>query len=416
MRSITPPRMPGRTEFVLLIAALMASNALGIDTMLPALPAIGASLGVAQDNARQLVITCYLIGFGAAQIAYGPLADRFGRKRLLVGCMILYAGFALLCGLAPSFGLLLAARLLNGIAAAGGRVLVVAVVRDRFRGAAMAQVMSTAMIVFMLVPVLAPSLGQGVLALGSWRHIFLALAAYALLLALWGGLRLPETLTREGRRPLTARHFGAALGETLTTRVSIGNTLAATLTFGALFGFIGSIQQVIFDVFHRPELLGLAFACIAGPMAFSSWLNSRLVLRFGSRRLLFSALAAFTSVAALHLLVLIARGESFWTFVALQALTMACFGLIGANTGALAMEPLGHIAGTASAVQGLISTVGAALIGLLVGQLFDGTTIPLVSGFVLCGAAGLALAAWANAGLPAHARNEVGETLGAPLA
>jgi DHA1 family bicyclomycin/chloramphenicol resistance-like MFS transporter len=408
-------RLPGRTEFVLLIAALMASNALGIDAMLPALPAIGDSLSVTEENRRQLVITFYMLGFGGAQLAYGPLADRFGRKRLLIGCMILYAGFAALSGLASSFVLLLVARTMNGVAAAGARVLVVAVVRDRFEGAAMAQMMSTAMIVFMLAPVLAPSFGQAVLAVGSWRHIFIALALYALALSVWGGLRLPETLARTARRPLSAGSIGQAVAETLSNRVSIGNTAAMTVTFGALLGFIGSVQQVIFDVFHRPGLIGVAFACIAMPMALSSYLNSRMVMRFGSRRLLLCALGAFTLFAALHLVVMLTVGETIWSFVALQALTMGCFGLVGSNAGALAMEPLGHIAGTASALQGLISTVGAALIGLLIGQMFDGTTLPLVAGFVVCGALGLGIAWAANAGLPAHSRNELSEPAEAPL-
>ena len=341
---------PGRREFVLLIAALMASNALGIDAMLPALPAIGEALDVTEENRRQLVITFYMLGFGLAQLAYGPLADRFGRRRLLIGCMLGYAGFALLSGLAGSFALLLAARTLHGVAAAGTRVLVIAVVRDRFQGSAMAQVMSTAMIIFMIAPILAPGLGQLLLAVGSWRWIFFALGSYALILGLWAGLRLPETLAGEHRRPLSARHFGGAVKETLTNRVSAGNTAAMTLTFGALLGFINSVQQVVFDVFHRPELIGIAFACIAGPMALSSWLNARLVMRFGSRRLLLSAMAAFTFMAALHLLLALAIGETIWSFVALQALTMGCFGLIGANAGALAMEPLGHVAGTASAL------------------------------------------------------------------
>ena len=417
MRSPAPPAgpMPGRTEFVLLIAALMASNALGIDSMLPALPAIGEALGVGEENKRQLVITFYMLGFGVAQLAYGPLADRFGRKRLLTGCMILYAGAATLSGLAASFTLLLAARTLQGVAAAGGRVLVVAVVRDRFQGAAMAQVMSTAMIVFMIVPVLAPTMGQAVLAVGSWRHIFIALALYALLIAVWGGLRLPETLAREARRPLSAGHIGAAVAETLTNRVSIGNTAAMTMTFGALLGFIGSIQQVVFDVFGRPALIGLVFACVAAPMALSSYLNSRIVMRFGSRRLLLAALASFTCVALAHLAVILTVGETLRSFVLFQALTMGCFGLVGANAGALAMEPLGHIAGTASALQGMISTIGAALIGLAIGQAFDGTTVPLVAGFVACGALALLIAWWANAGLPAHARNELTEPVEPPL-
>ena len=408
-------RAPGRREFVLLIAALMASNALGIDAMLPALPAIGEALNVTEENNRQLVISFYMLGFGVAQLAYGPLADRFGRRRLLIGCMLAYAAFALLSGVAGSFALLLAARTLHGVAAAGTRVLIVAVVRDRFQGSAMAQIMSTAMIIFMIAPILAPGLGQLLLAVGSWRWIFLALAGYALILSVWAALRLPETLASAHRRPLSARHFGAAVKETLTNRASAGNTAAMTLTFGALLGFINSVQQVVFDVFHRPELLGIAFACIAGPMALSSWLNSRLVMRFGSRRLLLSAMAAFTFMAALHLLLILAIGETIWGFVALQALTMGCFGLIGANAGALAMEPLGHVAGTASALQGLLSTVGAALLGLLIGQLFNGTTIPLVAGFVIAGLLGLIIASWANAGLPAHARNELSEPVESPL-
>jgi DHA1 family bicyclomycin/chloramphenicol resistance-like MFS transporter len=416
MRPTDQTRMPGRKEFVFLIAALMASNALGIDAMLPALPAIGETLGVADENRRQLVITFYMLGFGAAQLAYGPLADRFGRKQLLIGCMILYAGFAALSGLAASFAMLLVARTLHGVAAAGGRVLVVAVVRDRFEGAAMAQIMSTALIVFMLAPVLAPSLGQAVLAIGSWRYIFLALALYALLLAVWGGLRLPETLAKDARRSLSAGNIREAVAETLSNRVSIGNTAAVTVTFGAMLGYVGSIQQVIFDVFHRPALIGAVFAGVALPMALSAWLNSRLVMRFGSRRLLLSALATFTGFAALHLAIALTAGETIWTFVGLQALTMCCFGLIGSNSGALAMEPMGHIAGTASALQGLIGTIGAALIGLAIGQLFNGTTLPLVAGFVVCGAGGLAIAWWANAGLPAHSRNELSEPVEPPFA
>ncbi|HEV2866662.1 MAG TPA: multidrug effflux MFS transporter [Allosphingosinicella sp.] len=383
-------------EFVVMMAALMASNALAIDAMLPALPWIGEALGVDADNRRQLVITFYLLGFGAAQIVYGPLADRFGRKRLLVGSMILYALFAALAAIAGSFALLLGARAMQGIAAAGTRVLVVAIVRDRFHGSAMARVMSLVMIVFMVVPVLAPTFGQGVLAIASWRHIFIGLAAYGLMLALWSGLRLPETLPVAARQPFSLAQIRVATAETLRVRASIGNTVAATLTFGALFAFIGSIQQIVFDVFHRPELLGLAFACIAGPMAGSSYANSRLVMRLGSRRLLLGALAAFTLSALVHLTVALSVGETIWSFVLLQALTMACFGLIGANAGALAMAPLGHIAGTASSLQGLITTVGGALIGFAIGQQFNGTTVPMVAGFATCGGLAVLAALWAN--------------------
>lgn len=386
----------GRTEFVLLMAALMASNALAIDVMLPALPAIGDALRVTEPNDRQLVITFYLLGFGAAQIFYGPLADRFGRKRLLIGAMLAYAAFAALAGLAASFTLMLAARFLQGMAAAGTRVLIVAVVRDRYEGAAMAQIMSLVMIVFMIVPVLAPSLGQLILAFGNWRELFILLATYGLLLAIWGGLRMPETLHAEDRMTLSAGSITRAAMETLTNRASIGNTLASTLAFGGLFAFIGSIQQIVGDVFGRPALIGVAFACIAGPMAVSSYLNSRLVMGLGARRLLLLALLSLTGMALLHLVVALSWGETLWSFIALQALTMACFGLVGANAGALAMAPVGHIAGTASAIQGLLTTVGGALIGMAVGQAFDGTTLPLIGGFVACGALALLAAFWAN--------------------
>src|SRR5688500_1784841 len=281
-----PGPMPGKTEFVVLMAALMASNALAIDAMLPALPAIGEALAVDEENRRQLVITAYLLGFGGAQIADGPLSDRFGRKGMLVGSMVLFALFSTLAGIAASFNLLLAARVLQGIAAAGTRVLVVAIIRDRFHGSAMAQTMSLVMIVFIVIPVLAPSIGQLVLFLADWRHIFVGLAGYGIMLAVWSALRVPETLPEDARRPLSVVSIAAATAETLTIRASIGNTIAATLTFGALFAFIGSVQQIVFDVFEQPGLLGLAFALIAGPMAASSWLNSRLVMRIGSRRML----------------------------------------------------------------------------------------------------------------------------------
>jgi DHA1 family bicyclomycin/chloramphenicol resistance-like MFS transporter len=387
---------PGVREFVALVAALMASNALAIDAMLPALPAIGDALGVAEDNQRQLVITTYLLGFGFAQIIYGPLSDRFGRKGLLIGGLAIYGVFGLLAGLASSFTLLLTARFIQGAAAAATRVLVVSIVRDRYQGSAMAQIMSTVMIVFMIVPVLAPFFGQAVLAVASWRHIFIALGVYGAVLGLWTLMRLPETLRPEHKRPLSLDKIREAVWTTLRIRQSIGNTLAQTLLMGALFAFINSIQQIVFDVFRRPELIGIVFACIAGPMALSSYANSKLVMRLGSKRILLWALAAFTLASAIHLLVAEVAGETIWSFVALQAATMIFFGLIGANAGALAMEPLGHIAGTASSLQGVITTVGGALIGFVIGQNFNGSTLPFLIGFTICGAAAFAAALWAN--------------------
>lgn len=383
-------------EFVAMMAALMATNALAIDAMLPALPAIGEALGVAEDNRRQLVISAYLIGFGFAQLIYGPVSDRIGRKTILAVSLGLYALFGLLSGLAGSFAGLLAARAAQGAAAAGTRTLVISIVRDRFVGSGMARVMSLVFIVFMIVPVLAPAFGQAVLLAASWRFIFIGLGIYGLAVLAWSLVRLPETHPAERRRALSPAMVGAAILETVTTRLSIGNTVALTLLMGGLFAFINSIQQIVFDVFGRPELIALVFAAVAGPLALSSWTNSRIVERLGARPILLAALACFFGFALLHFAVAALWGESLLVFIVLQALTMATFGLIAANLGSVAMEPLGHIAGTASSVQGLITTVGGALIGLVIGQAFDGTTLPFLAGMAVCGGLALAVAAWTN--------------------
>lgn len=389
-------RGPGMHEFVALMAAVMAANALAIDAMLPALPAIGDALGVGEENRRQLVITFYLLGFGAAQIVYGPLADRFGRRPILGITLAFYAAFALLCALASSFELLLAARLLQGLAAAGTRVLAVSMVRDRFEGERMAKVMSLVFLVFITVPVLAPAFGSLVLAFADWHAIFVGLAVYAAAILGWSLLRLPETLRPEHRKALSVAVIGAGMRETLTNRLSIGNTLAGTFIFGGLFAFIGSVQQIVADVFGAGDQLALVFAAIAAPMALSSYANSRLVERLGSRRIALTALIVFSAIIAVHLGLALSGVETLLLFVLMQALAMSVFGLIGSNLNSIAMLPMGHIAGTASSVQGLIGTVGGALLGAAIGQAFDGTVIPFLVGMLGCSLIGLAIAWWAN--------------------
>jgi DHA1 family bicyclomycin/chloramphenicol resistance-like MFS transporter len=392
---LQPPRpdladaRPGFREFVVLIAGLMSLNALAIDAMVPALPAIGAALGVAGENERQLVVSLYVLGFGLTQIIYGPLSDRFGRKPVLIVSLVLYVAFALTCWAAPSFPLLLAARMAQGGAAASTRVLVVSIVRDRFEGPRMARIMSLAFLVFLLIPMLAPLFGQLTLLVASWRAIFFGLALGGAIMLLWSLIRLPETLHPEYRRPLDPRTIWDGAWQTLSNRQSLGYTLAFTLMMASLMGYINSVQQIVFDIFRRPELIAATFAGVALPMAFTSWLNSRIVERIGTRRVAHTGLALFTLSALIHLGIVLTAGESLWLFIAMQGLTMACFGLASANFGALAMQPLGHVAGTASSVQGTIGTIGGALLGLLVGQSFDGTLVPMVGGFAAFGALGL---------------------------
>ena len=382
-------KVPGRRETVALLAGLMALNAFAIDAMIPALPAIGVDLGVAEENRRQLIVVTYMLGFGIGQFFWGPLADRFGRKPILAIGVALYAGFALLCGIASSFELLIAGRIAMGMSAAVTRVLVVAMVRDLFDGEAMAKVMSLVFMVFMLVPVLAPSFGQAILLVGPWRAIFLLLAGYGAVMWLWSFIRLPETLHPEYRRPLDAASILRAAREAATDRLSLGYTLALTAIFGGLTAYIASIQQIVFDTYDAEQWIGLVFAAVAAPMALASWTNSRVVGRFGLRRVGHAGVIAFAAITLLHCAVALVIEEPLWLFVTLMGLTMMAFAFTTSNFATLAMTNMAAIAGTASSVQGVAGTIGGALIGLVIGQAFDGTQLPFLIGFAVCGVAGL---------------------------
>ena len=383
--------LPGTRETVALLAGLMALNAFAIDAMIPALPAIGEELGVADDNRRQLVVVAYFFGFGSTQLIWGPLADRFGRKPVLAIGILLYTAFALLCGIAGSFTLLIASRVAMGASAAVTRVLVVAMVRDLFDGEAMARIMSLVFMVFMVVPVLAPSVGQAILWFAPWRAIFLVLAAYGLAMLVWSWVRLPETLHPEYRRSLNWREVGAGVGQTLRERQSLGYTVALTAVFGGLTAYIASIQQIVFDTFRQPEALPLVFAVIAAPMALASWLNSRIVERFGLRNVGHLGIIAFAAISLAHAGFAASIDEPLWLFMVLQGLSMAAFAFTSANLSTLAMEHMAPIAGTASSVQGVVGTLGGAALGLAIGQAFDGSQLPFLVGTAACGLAGLLL-------------------------
>ena len=390
-QSTAAKRRPGNREMTVMLAGLMALNAFAIDAMIPALPAIGHSLGVSQENHRQLVVVAYMIGFGSTQLLWGPLADRFGRKPILAAGIALYAVFALLCGIAGSFPLLIAGRVAMGASAAVTRVLVVAMVRDLFEAETMARVMSLVFMVFMLVPVLAPTIGQAILLFAPWRAIFLVLAAYALTMLAWSHVRLPETLHPEYRRSLAWRDVASAAWQAIREPQSRGYTLALALTFGGLVAYISSVQQIVFDAFKEPNAIGLVFAAVAAPMALASWANSRIVGRYGLRRVGHGGAAAFALVTAIHAAIATTGAESLPVFIVFQGLAMACFAFTSSNISTLAMEHMGPIAGTASSVQGIVVTIGGALIGFAIGQAFDGTPRPFLWGMAVCAALGFGL-------------------------
>ena len=395
----------GQREFIVLIAALMSLQALGVDAMLPALPSIGQSLHVVGENTTQWVIAAYVYGFGAMQLVYGPLADRYGRRPVLIVTMVGFVLASIVASVSASFPLLIAARVLQGTMSASTRVLTTSIVRDCYTGRTMARIMSLAQMLFFIVPILAPTVGSAILLIGPWRWIFWFLAVFATVVSLWAALRMPETLRVEDRRAISVESLLSAWKQTLTNRFSLGYALASTCMFGSILGYVNSSQQLFADVFHRPDIFPLAFAITAGAMGIMTFANAQLVERFGTRRLSHIALLALIAISAVHLLVELAGYQTLTNYLALQALTMACFGLTGSNFSAMAMEPVGHIAGTASSVQGFISTLGGATIGIIIGQAFNGTTLPVTTGFLIVAVAALIIVLVTEGGRLFVARN-----------
>ena len=387
-----------RWEFIALTAALMAVNALAIDIMLPALQQMGASLGVVSENHRQFVITAYIAGMGLALLFYGPASDRFGRRGPLLFGLGIYVMAAFAAAFAPSFEILLALRFIQGVGAASTRVIAVSIVRDRFGGRQMAEIMSLVFMVFMIIPVIAPGIGQIVMLFSEWHMIFVVMSLSALAITAWAAFRLPETMHPEDRRPLSLLSIARGFRIVLTTRVSLFYTLASMIIFGSLFGFINSAQQVYVGIYGLGVWFPAVFAAIAAMMSVSSFLNSRLVVKLGMRRLSHGALLGFIVVSAIWFAWSLTGSVPFPAFILLFAAAMFQFGWIGSNFNAIAMEPLGHIAGTASSVQSFMQTVGGGLIGALIGQSFDGTVMPLAAGYVSVSVLGLMMVLIAERG------------------
>lgn len=389
-----------KVEFIVLMAMLMALNALAIDIMLPGLQQIGASLGVENENHRQFIMSSYILGFGAAQLVYGPLSDRFGRRiPMLIGIGI-YIVASALCIFTPSFTGLLWLRFIQGLGAASMRVITISIVRDIYGGRQMAEAMSMIIMIFLMVPVLAPGIGQIILLFAEWHMIFIFMAASGLVIGLWTWLRLPETLNPNHVRPFTLGSVGQGFRIVLTNRVSLNYTIATSFIFGALLGFINSAQQIYTEVYQLGVWLPAAFAVVALCTSLSSFINSRLVGRFGMRNLSHAALIGYVTINLLWLLLLLlADGPlPLALFLMLFSASMFMFGLIGSNFNSLAMEPLGHLAGTASSVLGFLSTIGSAIIGAVIGQAYNGTALPLVAGFAVIGISGLAFTLIAEKG------------------
>lgn len=389
---IAPTKRLGQSEFVALIAMLFATIAFSIDAMLPALPQIGQELTPQDVNRAQLIVTSFVFGMGFGTLFAGPISDALGRKRVILGGAALYILGAALASVAQSLELLLLARLLQGLGAAGPRVAALAVVRDLYEGRDMARIMSFVMMVFTLVPAIAPSLGALIIAGFGWRSIFAAFILFATLSGLWLAVRQPETLPPQDRRPLAFATLWAAAKEVMTNRLVVLTTLVQTLCYGALFAVISSTQQIFDITFGKADSFPVWFAVIALLAGSASLVNARVVVRLGMRYMIKVALLGQIVIAGLMVLAEtsgLLTGNAF--FAAYVFWTVSVFfmtGLTLGNLNALAMEPMGHIAGMTASIVGAVSTMLAVGIAAPVGMAFDGTPLPIVTGVLICAVLG----------------------------
>jgi MFS transporter, DHA1 family, multidrug resistance protein len=394
-----PPRI-ARTEFVALVAVTISLVALSIDSMLPAIGQIALDLGVHDSNDRQLVITMLFLGLAAAQVFYGPLSDSLGRKPpMYVGFGIFLVG-SLVSIFAVNFTMMLAGRLLQGIGAAGPRILAVAMVRDQYHGNDMASIMSMAMAVFILVPIIAPAVGQVILLFAPWQAIFLLLLAIGAAALAWHVLRQPETLPPERRLPFSAVRILQAISETFRNRVALGYTVIAGLIFGAFVGYLSSSQQIFQEIYGAGRLFAVYFGTLAVAIGLAAITNSKLVMKYGMRQMCRWALGIGCGLSAVFWFYIVAF-DSEPHLILLMAYLLAvffAFGVLFGNFNALAMEPLGHIAGVAAAVVGSFTTFISLAIGTVIGRAYDGSVVPLVTGFAGLSALSLFLMAWVERG------------------
>jgi DHA1 family bicyclomycin/chloramphenicol resistance-like MFS transporter len=388
--SQTPSKI-GEREFIVLMAMMMSLQALCIDAMLPALGEIARDLAVPDPNQRQLVVAVFLFAAGFGSLVPGALADRYGRRPVLMGSFVAYAVLAVGCALVRDFTTLLVLRALQAITSAGLSVLPGAIIRDRFGGDRMARAMSTISVVFMLVPMIAPSYGQAVMLVAGWRWIFGGMAVMAAVIGGWTYLRLPETLHPEYRQPIAAGPIARNMMQAATNRAAMGYVLGGALLSAALFGYINSAQQLIAEHFGAGARFPLIFALMAGGMALANFSNARIVERFGARRVSHAALLGFIAVSAAQVVQATAGGETLWQFIPLMGANICLMGFIGANFGSIALQPFARTAGAASSFQAFIRMAAGSLLGGLIGQAFDGSARPLAIALLCCGVVTLTL-------------------------
>jgi DHA1 family bicyclomycin/chloramphenicol resistance-like MFS transporter len=401
----TPEKPLTITEFVTMLAMMVSILAMSIDAMLPALGRIGQDLGVGNPNDTQLVVSAMFFGFAAGQIFAGPLSDSFGRKPVIYWGYVIFIIGCLMSMFAQSFEMMLGGRVAQGLGAASPRIVSLALVRDGYEGRAMARIMSIVMAIFILVPAVAPAIGQGVLLFASWRTIFGLLLAMAAIAFVWFAARQPETLAQENRRKFSVLNILGGIREAMGYRAMTGYTLASGIIFGAFLGYLSSAQQVFQDAYATGEWFVVYFGGAALAIGAASIFNSKVVERLGMRFMTWRALIALTIISLVFLPVAMTSSgvPALWTFMIWLLLTFFCMGILFGNFNALAMEPVGHMAGLGAAIVGSVSTFISLPLGWVVGHAYDGTVLPLVIGFAVLGAGSLIVMWMTERGLGADA-------------
>lgn len=385
----------GKAEFIALMALLAALDALSIDSMIPALGLIGQDLG-ATGNAPQLVVSVFFAGMASGQLFAGPMSDSLGRKLTIYIFVGLFMAGSLLAALASSFNTILLGRVLQGLGAAGPFVVTIAIVRDVYSGNAMARIMSFVLSVFMVVPIIAPLMGQGILLVFDWRAIFAALFILSVIVVLWFGLRQPETLAREKRKKFSLGEIGKAVVSTFKSRQTMTYTIVYGLSFGAFLGYLSSAQQIFQDIYKLDTLFPIIFASLSLGIAAAAIINGNLVMRLGMRRLCAFALAGLVVSSILFLIwsMPFAGIPPFWSLIVYFVACMFSCGLLFGNISGLALEDSGDHAGMAATIFGSVSMVIALVVGTIIGQAFDMSIQPLTVGFAVSPVLALLLMWW----------------------
>ena len=376
-------------EFTLLVALLMSIVAISIDALLPALDAIRADILLSHPNQAQYVVSALFLGMAIGQLICGPLSDATGRKKVLYGGILLFLVGTVICYFADNINILLFGRFIQGLGVSGPYVSAISVVRDKYSGNDMARIMSLVMMIFIMVPALAPSLGLAVMWIGDWRDIFVMYVFYALMIAVWIFFRLEETLPKAHRIPMSAKGFSEGFREVISNIPTLCYTICMGLFFGSFIGYLNSSQQIFQELFQTGDLFSLYFGVLAIVFGFSSLVNSQLVQKLGMQHLAKLAIWGIIFSSALFLMVHLSIDIQLWMFMIYASVLFFCFGLVFGNVNAMAMEPMGHVAGIAAAIIGSTSSIMSMVIGTIIGQMYNGTLFPVTCGFLIFGSISL---------------------------